>query len=323
MVSGLVSDVSAGGAWINCWDAPPHGEWVTFTVRPDVTADAVEFQGQVVRALPDGNGTSIPGFGVRWVQARSSGSRAELRRFLSRLFGIDTLVWRRGEGLCAWTPGESLSLAETQQMAEKPVEGVRVTTGGHPRRTATVASTYRTDSEVGMRFRYDGTPAGEGEPLQRDYSYEPAGTGGYGSTPCTPPPIPEDARGCVSKDERGADVIHLVPTVGAERRDMVRLLADASVSFKHEGTMLKGRVTDINHQGVWVASGERRLPRIGDILAFRYPVDSTGFQVRLVGQVIRTSVDRSAGFAMELVRVDERGQLGAFQLHLSQLSPLG
>jgi len=104
---------------------------------------------------------------------------------------------------------------------------------------------------------------------------------------------------------------------------MVRLLADASVSFKHEGTMLKGRVTDINHQGVWVASGERRLPRIGDILAFRYPVDSTGFQVRLVGQVIRTSVDRSAGFAMELVRVDERGQLGAFQLHLSQLSPLG
>ncbi len=318
-MSGLVSDVSAGGAWIYCWNTPPEGERVTFTVRPDARAEPVEFHGQVVRAMPDGDGVSIPGFAVRWTQARSSGSRSFVRRFLSRLFGIDTLVWRRGDGHAAWSPGVSPAEAALQQdpsVLPGPV--------GAPKRETTVASSYRTDEESSMRFRYQPPPVSPGEmpqwatPLPTD--------GGHGSLPCTPPPIPEDARrddAPERQETEGADIIHLVPNIGAERRDMVRMGADAGVHLRVGETMLFGRVTDINHQGAWIATGERRLPRIGDIMAFIYPLAPwSDHDIRLVGQVTRTSLGTSSGFAVELVQVDERGQPGAFERHLNLLTPL-
>lgn len=328
-LEGLLSDVSVTGGFMKADEAPPIGARLTFTFEPNdenQEQKRVEFQGEVTRSQPSDNavpGGEPAGFAVRWIQARTYGSSRFLRQFLKSMFGLDMLVYKRKTGHVAWTPAPRGMVAETA--APPPVEGRR------PDRSIAVVSTHMSRSEPRAPTHLEDrlTPPPLPPEALPEWAKRPVAPSAQAPIfegtftnlnegDKTPAVMPASVRQAAARMQ--GNVIQLVPQVGMERRCAERKETDARVHFRLNATTLTGEVHEVSETGLWIVTEERRLPRVGDLLACRYPIAELGdHDVRLVGKVVRQGTDRRAGFAIELVRIDDRGVPGAFRAHIERL----
>ena len=104
----------------------------------------------------------------------------------------------------------------------------------------------------------------------------------------------------------------------SEKRRRGRVPIDKTVTFRLGSLAMDGVVEDISLNGFWANVGTR-TPKVGELVSCRYPlpIDSRIHEARLVGRVVRVGHD---GFAVQLVRVDERGEPGTFKDHVAALS---
>ena len=104
-----------------------------------------------------------------------------------------------------------------------------------------------------------------------------------------------------------------------ERRRRPRVLSAGSVLFQLDGeSTVAGTIRDINMSGMWVDTSEVP-PRVGELVSCRYPLPDE-ITARLVGKVVRAEAGASTGFAVQLIRVDDRERPGAFERHLRERS---
>ncbi|MFT7625470.1 MAG: hypothetical protein ACI9WU_004661 [Myxococcota bacterium] len=324
-LEGELQNVSVTGGFLQAEDAPPIGARLTFTFEPnDVNQKQkrVEFQGEVTRSEGE---TEATGFAVRWIQARTYGTGRFLRGFLKSMFQLDMLVYERKTGHVAWTPAPRGSAIDAA-VPRPPVD-----TRGPERAIAVVTShmarsTPRPPVHMEDRLTPPPLPA---DALPR-WARDPVAPSAMQASPVFEPDfssLTDELTPTVNARmprlvPSGNNVIQLVPQVGQERRTAERKETDARVHFRLNATTLSGEVHEISETGLWIVTDERRLPRVGDLLACRYPISELGnHDVRLVGKVVRQSADERSGFAIELVRVDDRGVPGAFRSHVDRLGP--
>jgi len=85
-VTGATTDLSAGGAFVTAAEVPDVGTRVTIWFDAAPGAPRIELRARVVRSVPRGFGDEM-GFALRWLQARTYGTAAQLRAFLADTFG--------------------------------------------------------------------------------------------------------------------------------------------------------------------------------------------------------------------------------------------
>ncbi len=243
-----------------------------------------------------------------------------MRQFLRGLFGIDMLVYRRKTGHVAWTPAPR-GASGARAIPKRPhAEATEEAVERPPERSIAVVTVHMGGGHQPVHLEDRLLPRDPTPEELPDWALQPLAPtshelfeGAFEPPEDTPPMLPE-------LDEPADNVIRLVPKVGQERRGCNRHDIETRVHFRLNATTLAGTVVDISETGMRITTDERRMPRIGDLLACRYPIaELADHHVRLVGKVVRQDGEDRPGFAIALLRIDDRGMPGAFEAHIGRL----
>lgn len=114
---GVTTDISLGGAFINTTVFPPHGSLLELHLASDQGPDIV-FEGIINRAIdPLSRISVVPGVGVRWRQATTTGTTAHLARVFSTVFDVDITTDTLPDGRSLWTPEYGANAHSTQRLS--------------------------------------------------------------------------------------------------------------------------------------------------------------------------------------------------------------
>lgn len=115
--TGVTTDVSIGGAFVNTSVYPAEGTVLDLVHRPDGSPHDVILRARIQRvADPSSRHSVLPGIGVEWLEVSTEASPGQLRWILQGIFRADLEVRRDADGHARWLPnGEPSTRRQTTQ----------------------------------------------------------------------------------------------------------------------------------------------------------------------------------------------------------------